>query len=241
MRTSICLSVLVVGGLLVLAGSGMRTEPVAPKPDAPVAGPQLGAMNPIEDYREERLKAALRGLRYESGEVTIDEEVAPEIAQRGTPEEAMVAYDEGLNLLEVENLRTDAIAAFTRSVIIAPEEPEPYYGLGLALSQRGRMDQAEAAFRTALQHDGRYVDAQYQLAETLWKIGRQEDANAALRRVIELDGDHAEAHSRLSIGLYYVHDYSGAWDEFRAAEALGYEMPAQFRPLLEGQLAEPAR
>ena len=58
-------------------------------------------------------------------------------------------------------------------------------------------------------------------------------------RVLAVDPNHAKTHERLAIVLYYLHDYQQSWRHVHAAEALGHQVPPQFRPLLEARMPEP--
>ena len=59
------------------------------------------------------------------------------------------------------------------------------------------------------------------------------------REVLTFNPNHAKTHERLAIALYYLGDYHASWAHVHAAEVLGHQVPPQFRPLLEAQMAEP--
>lgn len=61
-----------------------------------------------------------------------------------------------------------------------------WFNLGYLLDEAGRLDEAEPAFRRAVELDARLDRAWYGLALVLIRLGRHEDAVAALRRNTEL-------------------------------------------------------
>jgi tetratricopeptide (TPR) repeat protein len=212
------------------------SQPGGPQPDAK-AGTGEGTAPPSE-YRKALLWQAMRGLRYDSGRVEIDEPVAVTIAERGTPEEAMIEYERGKSLLR-QNQRIQAIEAHTRAVLIAPDEAVLYEGLGEALLTKQKTSEAIAAFRTALDIDPQSVAARFNLARGLQRTRQFADAAEELREVIRLEPGHVQAHSRLAILLYYLGDDGGAWAQVHAAESLGSSVPPQFRQLLARRTPEP--
>ncbi|MFQ5807266.1 MAG: tetratricopeptide repeat protein [Phycisphaerae bacterium] len=196
-------------------------------------------MAPPSEYRKALLWRAMRGLRYDSGRVEIDEPVADTIAQPGTRAQAIAEYERGKTLLR-RNMRIQAIEAHTRAVLIMPDEAVLYEGLGTALLTVAKTTEATAAFRTALDLDPRYLPARFRLAEALQRQRQFQEAADRLREVIRMDPNHAEAHTRLAILLYYLGDDTGAWAQVHAAETLGSSVPPQFRELLARRTPEPS-
>jgi Flp pilus assembly protein TadD len=214
------------------------SQPISPDPIKP-SEPQVSAdADPGSHYRAELLRQAMRGLRYDSGRVEIDQAAAATVAERGTVEQAMAEYARGQDLLR-HNQRIRAIAAHTRAVLIAPEQAVLYDGLGAALMAKQRGPEAIAAFRTALDLDAQSVSARFNLAEALRRAGRFADAIEALSDVVRVEPGHAEAHSRLAALLYYLERDVEAWAHVHEAESLGASIPPQFRELLARRTAEP--
>ncbi|MBU0638553.1 MAG: hypothetical protein KKB50_06785 [Planctomycetes bacterium] len=195
--------------------------------------------SPIEDYRHERLRQAMAGLSYDSGRVAVDEEFAATIATRGDHDAAAAEYELGEDLLLEQNDRIGAIAAFTRAVLIWPEEARFYDGLGRALLWKGKASEAIAAFRTGLDLEPQSVELHFLLADTLNRIGDAAGATAGYETVLELDPGHAAAHGRLARLCYYAGDDEGAWRHIAAAEQGGEVLPAQLPLLLKGQMPRP--
>ncbi|NOG56066.1 MAG: tetratricopeptide repeat protein [Planctomycetes bacterium] len=188
------------------------------------------------------MRQAMQGLIYDSGLVEVDPVVAADVVGDRNPDAAVAEYEEGLRMLYVVNDRVAAIASFTRAVLLNPDRIEHYNGLGRALLFKGKMAESLAAFRTALLIDPDDFDAQLGLAEAMQMGGGEyEDAIVAWQRVLALDPSYDEAHGRLAALLYYTGDYAESWEHVHQAEAMGYAVPPQFRPLLAAKMAEPTR
>lgn len=193
---------------------------------------------PPNEYRRALSRAAMRGLRYDSGRVEIDHASADDVIQGMNRQQAPAEFERGRELL-ARNQVLESIAAHTKAVLLDPDEAELYEGLGVALLAKQKPSEAAAAFRTALDLAPDSVGARFHLAEALNWLGRLEEAIHEWREVLARDPDHAEAHSRLAIALYYADQDGEAWEHVHRAEALGHDVPPQFRILLANRTAEP--
>lgn len=221
-----------LGVAMFVFGCASGRSPAAP------GGETAGQTAPPSHYRSALLADAMRGLRYDSGRVEIDHAVADTIARRGTRAEALAEYERGRELLQ-RNQRILAIKAHTRAVLIAPDEPLVYEGLAAALLAKGKVAEAVAAWRTALDLDPERLEARLHLAEALQRQRRFAGAAATFRQVLKQDPQCAAAHARLAVVLYYLGDDAGAWQHVHRAEALGAPVPPQFRALLARRTPEP--
>src|SRR5690242_11133635 len=70
------------------------------------------------------------------------------------------------------------------------DDPASRSNYGNALAMLRRLEDAEAAFRSAVALDARFADAWFNLANVLRERQRFADADAAYRRVIELRPNH---------------------------------------------------
>jgi tetratricopeptide (TPR) repeat protein len=208
--------------------------------DAAESG-ELSPPSPGQRFKEQRLADALRGLDYDSGRVVVDTATAEPLPDAEVFASAGDAYQRGLYFLFEKNDRVAAIGALTRAVIMDPDNPEHLTGLGQALLRKGKHDEAVAAFNTALDRAPEHFEAQRQLAWAMQMGGDYEAAKQAWLRVIDLDAGDGEAHGRLAVLEYYLEEYESAWDSVARAEALGYEMPAQFLPLLREKMPQPVK
>ena len=115
---------------------------------------------------------------------------------------------------------------------------DAWVGLGRALSRTGKLEYAEAAFRTAIEADAEHPAARYRLSMTLWATSRFDEAMAEMTALTD-DGDYSEAHERLAVWSYYVGDHAEAWRHVHRARALGQDVPAQLIPLLQQHMLDP--
>jgi tetratricopeptide (TPR) repeat protein len=83
-----------------------------------------------------------------------------------------------------------------------PERAPAYRGLGDALEQLGRVEDAMAAYRQALALDHDDYAARYHLAVALDRTGRREEAIPEYRETIRLCPNHAGAHNNLGVLLF---------------------------------------
>jgi protein O-GlcNAc transferase len=104
-----------------------------------------------------------------------------------------------LGLLAYQRQQYEAAARLIgESIAEKGDDPTAHSNYGNALTRLGRLDAAEAAFRSALALDPRFADAWFNLANVLREQHRFGDADAAYRRVIELKPDHAGAFNNLA-------------------------------------------
>jgi serine/threonine-protein kinase len=123
----------------------------------------------------------------------------------------------GLVLCDVKRDYTGAEAAFRAAIRLKPDHATAHGNLGVALSGRGKRDEAMAAFREAIRLKP-YARAHNRLGDALVDQGKVDEAIAAYREAIRLQPDDAEAHIRLGAVLCDTkHNYTGAEGEFREA------------------------
>ncbi|XP_049940747.1 protein O-mannosyl-transferase TMTC2-like [Schistocerca serialis cubense] len=81
---------------------------------------------------------------------------------------------------------------------VAVNPPKAYGNLGAVLSSQGRLDEAEKAFRLALQHRPNMADVHYNLGVLLQGRERYEEAMQSLRLAIQYRPTLAVAHLHLA-------------------------------------------
>ncbi len=225
----LCLSAL---AFLCAVGCSTTSPPAS---TAGLAPDVSGAAMPVTNYKSERWQQAIAGLSFDGGRVSIDHAAADAIAVPGALVEAQQAYDAGLSEME-QGHREWAVGHFRTAVLIAPYEPQMYEGLGYGLLSKGESAEALAAYRTALDlHPGR-LSALVGAAKALDSASRELEALAAWQAVLAVDPEHAAAHSRLASLSYFAGEYQQALGHYQRAEALGYPVPTQLRPLIEAKL-----
>src|SRR3954470_17885182 len=91
----------------------------------------------------------------------------------------------------------EAADLFERAAARAPREPAFSFNLGLPLSRLGRLEEAEAAFRTTLKSKSDFVQALFELGALLHRSGRLEEAEKRIRQVLR----HMPGLAHAELGL----------------------------------------
>ncbi|MGN6581159.1 MAG: tetratricopeptide repeat protein [Bordetella sp.] len=92
-------------------------------------------------------------------------------------------------------------AYYRRAITAAPDLAAAHYGLGIALYQQDRLQQAHASFAQAVACRQDFVPALYNLALVSRRLGRAEQALSCYRRVLEIDPEQVDARINLSVVL----------------------------------------
>lgn len=138
-----------------------------------------------------------------------------------TPVEAVDASEPGAEGQPAEapiELPARAVADFERAVALMragqdieaelefgqiaaawPDFAGPHINLGLLHRKAGRLDEAEQAFRAAIERNARSATAWSELGVTLRMLGRFEEAAQAYEQAIAVDPDHAPAYRNLGV------------------------------------------
>ena len=85
--------------------------------------------------------------------------------------------------------------------MLSPVDAEAYSNLGITLRDLGRLEEAEASYRRALEIKPDFAKAHCNLGDTLRDLGRLEEAEASCRRALEIKPDFANAHCNLGVTL----------------------------------------
>jgi hypothetical protein len=110
-----------------------------------------------------------------------------------------------------------AIDAYQRAIAIEPTHVESHNALGAALAQRGRLGDAELAFRRALSLDANLAHVQSNLGHLLMLAGNHEAAVAALKVALRLDPDNVVNRNNLREALKQWDVARGRTPEHHAA------------------------
>ncbi|MBI3222554.1 MAG: tetratricopeptide repeat protein, partial [Nitrosomonadales bacterium] len=94
---------------------------------------------------------------------------------------------------------------------------DTHFNLGNALKHLGRLDEAAASYRRALQLNPGFAAAHNNLGATLKDMGRFEEAAASYRRAVELQPDSADAHNNLGTALKELNRLDEAVASYRRA------------------------
>ncbi len=125
-----------------------------------------------------------------------------ESVRRMAPKDALVRVQLGEAYRDEGDLVKGA-ALIQEAIGLDPEPASYWNSLGMVLGAKGDLDEAERAFREALQRGG--PDAQeyaYNLGLAVLRQGRRHEAAALFRRSLSLDGGFQPARARLTeLGL----------------------------------------
>jgi Flp pilus assembly protein TadD len=108
--------------------------------------------------------------------------------QLQAPKKARTAYEKGRRLLEDENKPADSIPEFEKAVKEFPSYYEAYTELGIANNHIGKVSEAEASLKKAVElSDGKYLQPLYVLADLYNSQGKYQEAEPWARQAIALD------------------------------------------------------
>jgi len=97
--------------------------------------------------------------------------------------------------------RKDPIAALETAARLLPNDAEAQTNLGNALRAQGRLPEAAARHRRAIEILATYPEAHNNLGAVLRDMGRHEEAAASFRRALALEDRFPLAHNNLGIAL----------------------------------------
>jgi tetratricopeptide (TPR) repeat protein len=112
-----------------------------------------------------------------------------------------------------------------------PRSKDAEYILGRIAAIEGHPDEAEAAYRRALQFDAHDTEARNALGLFLESRGRHEEALQEFRQVVAVDADFAEARNNMGAVLRALGRDDEAAEAFRKAIALDPRPPGPYNNL----------
>lgn len=147
--------------------------------------------------------------------------------------EGAVAADASIpaifSLLGAARARTDswdkAADAYARAVVLAPDNPEALFGLGLALKRLGKGADAARHLEHVLDVDSRNNKAAFHLAEIRSDEGRHEDAVGLLEKAVTGGREAAPLYSLLARSLTALGREGEAEQALRNGLALDAHLP----------------
>ncbi|MBN2307742.1 MAG: DUF3808 domain-containing protein, partial [Candidatus Hydrogenedentes bacterium] len=111
----------------------------------------------------------------------------------------------------------DSEALFRRALDVTSNNAVAHTNLGLALADRGRLDEAEEHFEAALEARPRHALALFNLGTVYMRQGRLDEAVATLSKSIELAPYLVRAHTNLGMALTEQGEYERAAESFLKA------------------------
>lgn len=123
---------------------------------------------------------------------------ARHLSSRGpsTQRSAEALYGDGLGALERGDTAT-ALILIGQAVAMQPHNPALQDNLGTLLQMLGRLEEAEAAHRTAIRLRPDFAEAHYNLGNVLNRQGRRDDAAAAFSTALAIRPIYPEALNNL--------------------------------------------
>ena len=125
----------------------------------------------------------------------------------------------------------DALEVFQKVVVLRPNDAEAHFNLGVVLSKLGRLDDAAASYRLALDVKQDYAEALSNLGSLLNDLGQFESAAASYRRALKINPDSAETHNNLGVSLGRLGQLGPAYQCYQLALQLNPEYAEAYNNL----------
>jgi tetratricopeptide (TPR) repeat protein len=114
----------------------------------------------------------------------------------------------------------DPLPALAMAVQCAPEDPAAHLNLGNAFGRLGRLEEAAASYRRALDADPEFAEAHNNLGELCLEGGRAEEALVSCQQALRIRPDFADAHRNLGGVLMRLGRFDEAVRSCRRAVAI---------------------
>jgi protein O-mannosyl-transferase len=108
----------------------------------------------------------------------------------------------------------DRLTFETRVLQRYPDDPDALAGLGIALVDQGRLEEAVVQFSRAASIDPNNPDTRVNLCATLQKLGRFEEAVREGRAAVRLRPEQADAHTNLAAALEAMERWEESASEY---------------------------
>jgi len=123
-------------------------------------------------------------------------------AQRQHPGDFWINFDLGWALDHPgPHSRDEAISFYRAALAARPQNIAVHINLGTVFLRQGKLDDANACFRRAIDLDAMFTMAHDNLGIVLWKQGKLQEAIAAHHRAIEIDSKYFRAYYHLANSL----------------------------------------
>ncbi|MBI4249872.1 MAG: tetratricopeptide repeat protein [Elusimicrobia bacterium] len=131
--------------------------------------------------------------------------------------EMSFAHNQKGNALSKRGRLPEAMLHYREAIRIRPQDPNPYYNLGLGMFDQGKLQEAVELYRRALELRPGFADCHAELGVALKGLGRLDEAIAEYRAALSYEPGHAEAHNNLGVALSTRGQFGEAMAAFRAA------------------------
>lgn len=130
---------------------------------------------------------------------------------------AVVVVAGALGTFERNKVWQDEVTLLRDCIAKSPRKARSYYNLGIALAERGHVDEAIEHYRAALQINPGYAAVHTNLGIELYRLGKEDEALDHYAKALEINPDFENAHIQLGIALVgtgriadAIHHYSEA-------------------------------
>jgi tetratricopeptide (TPR) repeat protein len=131
------------------------------------------------------------------------------------PGDQQVLAEIGRNLIGLQSFAE--AEPVLRRALEGVDDANTHYLHGVAVDRLGRLGEAMAEYRQALDRNPTHADALNALAVSLARQGKVDEATRMFERLVASDPDNADAHTNLGALLLAQHKTSQAEREFRLA------------------------
>ena len=139
---------------------------------------------------------------------------------------SQLASDQGVAYLDRQRY-DEAIAEFNKALEIDPNFADAYYNRGLANAKKGSFNEAISDYTKAIQINPDDSDFYYNRGIAYYKKNDFDPAISDYTKAIQIRPDPTVYYNRALV-YYLKKEYDYAWDDVHKAEALGYEVNANF-------------
>jgi protein O-GlcNAc transferase len=126
----------------------------------------------------------------------------------------------------------DALPALHNTAKLSPHNAEAHNNLGVALQERGQLDDAVTSYRNAIRINPAFVEAHYNLGNVLCELGRLEEAVTSYRNALKFNPGLAVIHSNLGAALQELGRIEEALSSCRRALELAPDLAVVHSNLL---------
>jgi tetratricopeptide (TPR) repeat protein/tRNA A-37 threonylcarbamoyl transferase component Bud32 len=142
------------------------------------------------------------------------------------------SWEKLVEVLQAKGDRDGALAAYRAALALLPAASASLHNrVGLALSDKGRLDEAIICFREAIAAKPTFAQAHANLGWTLWRNKDLDGAIASYRQATEIDPKNALFHHSLGRALRAKGDLDGAIAAFRKAIEIDPKNPWRYQEL----------
>ncbi len=130
------------------------------------------------------------------------------------------ARNEVANSLESLGRHDEAIAQYTLSLQLFPDDPNAHYNLALILMKVNHAVDAMAQFQEAVRLNPKFAEAQSELGNALIQTGKIEAGIQRCEEALRLRPDFAQARFYLGIAYFHLGQFEKASEQFAEAVQL---------------------